>query len=250
MGMKGGNFLFANRLEEGVIKARPNRFVMLVEVHGKIVKCHCPSTGRIGSIRFVDVPCLLSKSADAKRKMPYTVEAFSLDGPAAGRKRWIGINQVKANRYVEHFLRSGRMPRIAAKGALVERERKVGRSRIDFSVNGDMFVEVKTMLVNIPCEGHPNYVEPKKGFNGTERMARHFRELGRSVVRGGKAVLLMCFLYDAKPFRPPRPTRDTRAIHRAARKAAGQGMEYWQANFKVDEKGVELRDYFPLKLFD
>lgn len=245
-----GRYRFPHRLVEGVIRARPNRFIMMVELGGKAVKCHCPSTGRIGSIRFLNVPCLLSKSNDPKRKMPYTVEAFSLDAPGKKAKKWIGINQVQANRYVEHYLRQGAMPIIARRGAEVRRERKVGKSRIDFSVDGSKFVEVKTMLIHIPCEGHPDYVEPGGEFHGMDRMIRHFRDLGTSVTKGGKAVLLMCFLYDAAPFKPPAPTKNTGAIHRAARKAHGQGMEYWQANFKVDEQGVKLQKYFPLSLFD
>jgi sugar fermentation stimulation protein A len=53
---------------------------MNVELGGAVVKCHCPSTGRIGSIGFEDVPRLLSKG-DEGRKTPYTVEAISPDAP-------------------------------------------------------------------------------------------------------------------------------------------------------------------------
>jgi sugar fermentation stimulation protein A len=99
----GKKFLFEEPLVEGLIKSRPNRFIMLVEVNGKVVKCHCPATGRIGGIKFKDVPCLLSKAKNKKRKTLYTVEAISLDKPEAKKKSWIGINQNAANKYVEFF---------------------------------------------------------------------------------------------------------------------------------------------------
>ncbi|MEI6850117.1 MAG: DNA/RNA nuclease SfsA, partial [archaeon] len=47
-------YLFKEPLKEGVIKSRPNRFIMLVLIDGKLEKCHCPSTGRIGNIKFED----------------------------------------------------------------------------------------------------------------------------------------------------------------------------------------------------
>ena len=51
---------------------------MNVLVNGELEKCHCPSTGRIGNLRFEDIPCLLSEGKNPDRKTKYTVEAFSL----------------------------------------------------------------------------------------------------------------------------------------------------------------------------
>ena len=76
-----------------------------VSVNGETVQCHCPTTGRIGNIDLSGRPCLLSPSDNPKRKTRYTVEAISLGRPDDSNKRWIGINQNAANRYVEHYLR-------------------------------------------------------------------------------------------------------------------------------------------------
>ncbi|MFE4129680.1 hypothetical protein [Peribacillus sp. YIM B13482] len=51
---------------EGVILKRGNRFIMEVEVEGGVYDCHCPTTGRIGSIVFRNISCLLSKSNDTR----------------------------------------------------------------------------------------------------------------------------------------------------------------------------------------
>ena len=73
-------YLFKEPLIGGLIKSRPNIFIMFVEINGKLEKCHCPSTGRIGSIKFENIPCLLSRAEkNSERKTKYTVEAFSLD---------------------------------------------------------------------------------------------------------------------------------------------------------------------------
>jgi len=80
--MNSEKYLFKKPLIEGLIKSRPNRFIMMVEINGKVEKCHCPSTGRIGDIIFKDIPCLVSKAeSESKRKTKFTVEAFSNDNP-------------------------------------------------------------------------------------------------------------------------------------------------------------------------
>ena len=92
-------------LTEGTIVKRTSIYTMDVSVNGETVQCHCPTTGRIGNIDLSGRPCLLSPSDNPKRKTRYTVEAISLGRPDDSNKRWIGINQNAANRYVEHYLR-------------------------------------------------------------------------------------------------------------------------------------------------
>lgn len=37
-----GVWRFAPPLREGVIRSRPNRFIMMVDVGGRLERCHCP----------------------------------------------------------------------------------------------------------------------------------------------------------------------------------------------------------------
>lgn len=242
-------YLFPEKLIEGLIKSRPNRFIMLVKIDGAVVKCHCPSTGRIGSIKFEDIPCLLSKSTDPARKTPYTVEAFSLDAVAKRHKSWIGINQVKANDYVDHFLRTGQLEELTGVVTNLRREVKLGNSRIDFLLNDKDYIEVKTLLKDIPCEGHSKYHKNTAKFNSFDRIIKHFGDVSESIVEGTRAVLLMCYLYDAKPFAVPLPGERENRIVDAAISATDKGMENWQLNLKVDEEGVSLIRCLRLDLF-
>jgi sugar fermentation stimulation protein A len=240
--------LFPGRLTEGLIKSRPNRFIMDVETDGALYKCHCPSTGRIGSIRFEDIPCLLSKGGEG-RKTPFTVEAISLDSPGSRKKRWIGINQTRANDYVAFFLHEGAFTEMLPGIETIGREVKLGDSRIDFLVNGRDYLEVKMPLKDIPCEGHPQY----KGHNDSpvdfERMIRHFTDVGNSIANGSRAIFLLCYQYDAPPFEVPPPDLRAERIVSAARKAEAMGVEHWQANFAIGHDGVSLIRYFRLRLF-
>lgn len=242
-------YLFKRKLIEGSILSRPNRFIMLVEVGGKAVKCHCPSTGRIGSIDFKGIPCLLSKSSTPGRKTAYTVEAFSLDPAGKKRKAWIGINQNDSNRYVEFFLKGGALSKMISRGEEAKRERILGKSRIDFSIGDRDFIEVKTPLMDIPCEGHPRYKKSVSKFIHFQRLVKHFGELGRSIGKGSRAIVILCFIYPAKRFVVPKTTRGTFRISRAARKAERKGLEYWQLNLKIGPEGVSLSDCFKLDLF-
>ena len=245
--MSNSRFLFPCKLTEGLIRSRPNRFVMMVDVAGELKKCHCPSTGRIGSIQFEDIPCLISACDGENRKTGHTVEAFSLDAPGKKKKRWIGINQVKANRYMEHFLKDGQMSRMFRVEHL-KKEVRLGDSRFDFLVNGRDILEVKTPLEGIPCEGHAKYrpdIPPAFHF---ERAFRQLRDSTRTISDGARSVLLICHIYDARPFKVPPPGTNNPRILDAIKDATAKGMESWQANLRIDEEGVGLSDYFKINI--
>lgn len=140
--MKNMNYFFTFRqpLIEGVIRSRPNRFLMNVEVNGVDHLAHCPVTGKIWNIDFEDsnIPCLLSQpempiSSSKKRKTSWTVEAISMQLPKEKEKTWIGINQSKVNSYIEHFLMNTNL-QFAPPGEIVKREVKIGQSRLDFQL--------------------------------------------------------------------------------------------------------------------
>jgi len=230
-------YRFSAPLREGRILSRPNRFIMLVKGEGKTLRCHCPTTGRLGDLKLAGLPCLYSTSDSRLRKTHHTVEAISTS-PAGGS--WVGINQTAANRYFEHFLKKGALGRLAE--GEVKREVKIGKSRIDFLV-GDAFIEVKTPLIMLPAGANVPRVRHSR-FDSFERLIRHMGELQASLSRGMKAKIVLCFLYDAKPFTPPPPDGSNARILTAARTAEEAGVERWQVNLKVDRTGVSLIRYF------
>jgi sugar fermentation stimulation protein A len=240
------SFVFEQPLIEGLIKKRPNRFIMHVELEGEIVKAHCPTTGKVGNVIFEDIPCLLSKSENPNRKTPYTVEAFSLDSIEKKTKKWIGINQVKANRYVEHFLKTGGFQRMVADVTCVKREVKLDDSRIDFLVNDDHYLEVKTLLNTFYTDRFPLLSGSKSKFNSFDRLIKHFKTIKNTLNAGKNFTLLLCYMYEAKPF--VRPKRDTtnREIIKAAMDAEKSGMRQWQVNLEFLPNEVRLMQCFPL----
>jgi sugar fermentation stimulation protein A len=242
-------YRFPQALLEGVVKSRPNRFIMNVDLEDRVVKSHCPVTGRIGNLVFDQIPCLLSENDSPDRKTRFTVEAVSLDPIDKKDKSWIGINQTKANDYVDHFIRAGALSAMLRDVGEVEREVKQGDSRIDFLVNRTVFVEVKTPLFDLPCEGHPSCRASHGPLLSFDRMIRHFGDVSRTIAKGRRGILLLCYLYDAKPFQVPMPNPRSVRIQKAARAAGSRGLEHWQLNLHIDEHGVEFVRCFKLELF-
>lgn len=232
--------MFKSSLIDGLIKSRPNRFIMNVEIDKEIEKCHCPTTGRIGTILLSDVPCLLSKSTNKSRKTSHSVEAISIDNS----KTWIGINQTAINGYVEHFLKTNQLSAIAKNDELILREQTLGTSRLDFRV-GNTFIEVKMPLMFLPVGSSMETVKHSK-FNSFDRLIKHLAELENILKSNERAILLLCFVFDAPKFVPPAQNKDNVEIINAVSKAIGKGVEIWQLNLLLDKEGVDIIRYFEL----
>ncbi|MCQ4125244.1 DNA/RNA nuclease SfsA [Rhodococcus erythropolis] len=233
--------LFDNELQIGQIIRRPNRFIIDVEIEGRQVACHCPTTGRIGNLVLDGLPCMLSPSDNPKRKTRYTVEAISVDPPATATDnlRWVGINQNAANRYVEAALTADLVPEMITAGA-VRREQTLGASRLDFLVDDDTYIEVKTPLQDLQIDVGP-HIQTRKAapFDSTDRFVKHFTELGASLGIHQRALLAVCFLYDNPGF-VVHPSVRHDAVAAQVAVAVEQGVEIWQINFELDRSGVKV----------
>lgn len=233
-------YLFKDPLIQGLIKSRPNRFIMHVLIDGKSEKCHCPSTGRIGNIEFKDVPCLLSRAENPERKTKFTVEAISVDSG----KNWIGINQTLVNRYIEFFLKLGQMKKLVGNFSELKREVPLGKSRIDFKIDNN-YLEVKMPLKDLPFGN----LERTSKFLSFDRLIKHFSDVSKSLDdKSERATFVLVYLYSAPAFKVPSEDINEKIV-RAAKKAHLKGVETWQVNMKIDKEGVEFLDCFKLNLF-
>jgi sugar fermentation stimulation protein A len=230
-------FRFPEPLKQGRIISRPNRFIMLVRAGNRTLRCHCPTTGRLGDLKLSGLPCLYSTSHSKSRKTGHTVEAIST---SLSGSHWIGINQTAANRYFEFFLRQRALKRLAS--GPIQREVRLGKSRIDFLV-GNAYIEVKTPLITLPAPEETARIK-RSPFDSFDRLIKHMGELKDSLASGKKAKIILCYLYDAKPFTPPLPDGTNAKILEAARVAEEAGVERWQVNLRINASGVSLIRYF------
>jgi len=190
---------------------------------------------------FHDIPCLLSKSNSSTRKTNYTVEAFY---PEVENDLTIGINQTKANSYVNFFLKNNQLPEMIEVSD-IRREVFLNKSKIDFLINDNCYLEVKTLLNNIPF----GTKKVSNTFDSFERLIRHYTEISKQIAKGQKAIVLLCNMYNAAPYIPPleKETKD-RQVRNAVKKALSRGLEHWQVNLQLDSGGISLIDYFKIDL--
>jgi sugar fermentation stimulation protein A len=121
---------------------RYKRFFVDIELENKdIVTAHCPNTGSMKSCIEPGWKVLLTKSNNLKRKLKYTLEVvLSPQGP-------IMVNTIKSNEFVFNYLTEKSLPELV-KYPEIQREVKVGDSRIDFKLSNerqDYYLEVKSV---------------------------------------------------------------------------------------------------------
>ncbi len=242
-------FRFREPLIEGIVRERPNRFVMLVDVAGRITRCFCPCPTRIGNLIFEGIPCLLSQNSNSKTE--YTVEAISLNSIKCKKKQWIGINQTKVNRYIKQFFLTGQLNNIFKKIVSLRREFKLANTRIDFLINSCL-VEVKTPLTILPFQSHLEYKSEKDYSNSHDRTVKHYELLSKhhkGMLK--RAIILHCFMYRAPEYSNLFRIITDRGMQKSVKKAIAMGVENWQVNMTINPRGIKLIDYFKLnKLHD
>lgn len=108
---------------------------------------------------------------------------------------------------------------------------------------------MKTPLQHLQVEV-PEWVKTKMvtPFSSTGRMQRRVGELAKSLSNHQRAIFLTCFIYDNPGFQVIEKSTNYDSVKKAVDAAQAKGVEIWQANFKIDAKGVKLQKYFPIEV--
>ena len=229
-------YCFEQPLIRGTMLKRKSQFTALVCIDGEEIVAHIPTTNRIGDVENRDLPCLLSFHDDPKRKLNYDIEAVLLSDD----DNWIGINQILSNRLVEHFFREHALDRIVADFDSIQREVKLGVSKLDFKV-GDTYLEVKTPLTTINVQYGANIrTLPPKPFSSTDRMVKHVNELAGSLQSHERAVFLQVYQYRITERKERLRSTHYEEVSRTIREAVEKGVEFWEVQMDFRPEGVRL----------
>lgn len=233
-------YIFERPLEEGVIIKRNSQFTIDVELNGEVVRCHCPTTGRIGDLELKGVACLISESNDPKRKLKYTVEAVSCDELEKTEKKWIGINQILSNKLVEYFILNNLLEDMTGKNQEIKREVKLGASKLDFLV-GNTYIEVKTPLTTLNVE-YGKHIKTKalSPFSSTERFTKHIKELANSLDKNERAILLTVQQYETSKKKERQKSTNYEEVKSTVEYAINKGIEIWHMEMEFLKDGVSL----------
>ena len=236
---------FDKPLIDGLIISRPNRFIFNVQIDDQIVEAHCPSGGTIAGLsrkNMQNLKCYLSDHGEnTGRRTRYTVEAISLDDGVS----YMGINQTRSNKYVEHFLTETKVREILSISDQITREKKLRSSRIDFKVD-DCYIEVKTMVAEYYRKPSSDLAElMKSGTPSIDRMQKHVNDLVAAIEEfSARAAVITVFQYDAPTFKPPIDLEIYQDFANDLRIARSKGLRQYQMNIRITKEHVELISFF------
>lgn len=237
-------YVFQQKLQEGIIIKRNSQFTIDVKLNEEIIRCHCPTTTRIGNIELKNIPCLISYNNDPKRKLKYTVEAISCDNLDKKDKKWIGINLIFSNKIVDFMLNTHQFDKMLGRYKNIKREVTLGKSKLDFLVD-NTYLEVKTPLIALEVN-YPPHIKTTKisNFSLTDRFEKHINELAISLKEHEKAILLTINQYipdyTITKIKQHIKSKNYTIIKKTVIEAINKGVEFWNATFVFQPEYVEL----------
>lgn len=235
---------FPQPLVRGRLVQRYKRFLADVVLDdGTALTAHCPNPGAMLGLNTPGLTCWLSKSADPKRKLAYTLELVEADGGI------VGINTLHPNRLVAEALAAGAIPEVAGYASHRAEVRYGENSRVDFLLEAPedplgrprCWLEVK----NVHLMREPGLAEFPDCV--AARSTKHLRELAHVVTQGDRAVVLFVVQRtDCDRFSPAADCDPKFAA--ALAEVADAGVEVLVYGCDIDQSRVKLTRRIPWSL--
>jgi sugar fermentation stimulation protein A len=238
---------FSSELVPATLLRRYKRFLADVELaDGSVTTVHVANPGGMVGMQAPGSRVWLSRSPNAKRKLPYSWELVEVD--FGGGTELVGVNTAHPNRLVAEALAAGIVPELAGYASI---RREVGygagafggASRIDFLLEGEgrppCYLEIK----NVHLMRRPGLAEFPDSV--TARGARHLDELAAMAAAGARAVMLYVVqIGSAETFSL---ARDIDPVYgRAFDRARAAGVEALAWRCRLTPQGIDLMQPIPV----
>lgn len=214
-------------ITRGIFRARPNRFIALVDICGKTEICHVKNTGRCRELLVEGAVVYLEHSSNPSRKTAYDLIAVEKGA------RLINMDAQAPNRVFAEWAAAGKFrPDICS----IHPEYTYGESRLDFCLetsSGKHMVEVKGVTLE-----NENFVYFPDA--PTERGVRHIRELQKAVREGMEATLFFVIQMQGVAGMAPNDATHPE-FGQALREAAAEGVHIsaWECAVTPDTLTIE-----------
>ena len=220
---------------------RENRFRVLVEVMGKPTAAHLPNSGRLGELLVPGTPVWLApadKKALDRRKTAFDLVLVQYAG------RYVSVNAHLPGDLVAAALWRREIP-IFDCYPHIEREVRLGESRIDFRLSGNSrlppcWIEIKS--VTLVKNGTALFPDAP-----TVRGRRHVDELIRAVENGNRAAVVFVVQRDDAHQFSPHDASDPN-FSQTLQRAALAGVEVLAFCCRVELEGIALMNQIPITL--
>ncbi len=219
-------------LLESRFRARLNRFLIEVELTGKVVQSYLPNPGRLKELLTPAAVVYLRVRASQGRKTSYDAVAVRSGSIV------VSIDSRLPNKAVYGLLREGRLKEFLPYSSVTP-EPTLGESRLDFLLrNGDdRYVEVKSCTLVL--DGVAKFPDAP-----TERGRRHLGELIDAVRTGSRAdVIFVVQRPDARLFAPNDDTDPAFGDTLREAHASGVGVHAFRTTFD----GRNLVNFEPIQ---
>jgi sugar fermentation stimulation protein A len=223
---------FPSTLIHGTLVQRYKRFLADVQLaDGTIVTAHCTNTGSMMGCNAPGSRVYISRSANLKRKLPYTWELIRV------KKTWVGINTLHPNRLVAHAIETGIIQELREFDRIRREVLTRPGIRLDLCLEGktgSCFVEVKNVTLIIDgAAAFPDAV--------SERGTKHLKELIRLRRKGYRTALVFVIQrQDCSVFRPA--DEIDRQYGRWLRRAFKAGVEILPYRARVTRHEIILTE--------
>jgi sugar fermentation stimulation protein A len=216
-------------LTEAILLKRYKRFLADIKHDDTYFTVHVPNTGSMTSCWEPNWKCALSKSDNPSRKIPHTLELIH------NGDTWIGVNTANANKLVHQWLKKNLIPELSGY-SLIQSEKKIGDSRIDFYLEGHAdlppcYVEVKN--VTLKLEGVAQFPDAV-----SVRGQKHLKELMELKKAGIRAAMFYVVQREDVQSMKPAHSIDKRygELLKEAH-AAGVEIFVYQCSMNINEIG-------------
>ena len=221
------------KIKKGIFKARPNRFIAIVEVDGKDEVCHVKNTGRCKELFIPGAEVILEESDNLSRKTKYDVIAVYKGSEL------INVDSQAPNKvFFEWVEKSGYF----GENAFIKPECTYRNSRFDFYIeNGERKVFVEVKGVTLEKNGEVSFPDAP-----TLRGVKHIKELAECVKEGFEAYIFFVIqMENVSYFVPNRLTHNEFA--ETLIEAKRNGVNVKCVNSEVTENSLEIKDFIEFK---
>lgn len=222
-----------NTIVPGIFRARPNRFIAHIEIHGQEEVCHVKNTGRCRELLIPGVQVWCQAADDPKRKTKFDLIAVKKGA------RLINMDSQAPNAAAKEWLLGGGLGNIQDLRA----ETVHGDSRFDFSFTMDgrqCFLEVKG--VTLEQDGICAFPDAP-----TQRGAKHLCGLAQAAREGyGAYVLFVIQMTDVEYLHPNDATDPV--FGKALREAVAAGVQVLAMDCHVTRDSMTIRRPVEVKL--
>lgn len=232
--MRSNHLQLPSPCYRAIFQQREKRFIIKALLNGQPVMAHTNNSGSMLGLLRPGREILISRSANPRRKLPYTLELIKMDG------FWVGVNTSVPNRMLRLAWKNRLIPELCGYEHY-RPEAGAGQSRLDAlleGTQGKLWVEAKNVtLVEDERACFPDAV--------SKRAARHMAEL-TDLARSGHRIACLYLVQrpDCRCFGPA----DFIDPHfaDAFKLAYDNGLEILAFKTEIDETRISLGQRLPV----